>query len=119
MNPLSLDLRTRIVAAYKETSASYAEVATAMRVGSATVKRLVRLERTTGSVAPREYRRGPAPTILSNHYEELRVLLDEQPDLTYDELAVRWSIAIGFVVSRSATVRRVKRLGYTLKKSRS
>ncbi len=116
--PLSMDLRERVVAAYEGGNGSYASIGASMRVGEATVKRLVKLYRTTGSVEPRERRHGPLPRILDNHYEELRKLLVAHPDLTYDELATQWSDVIGFVVSRSAAVKGVKRLGFTLKKRR-
>lgn len=114
--PLSTDLRVRIVEAYNGGMGSYESIARSMRVGSATVKRLVRLHRATGSVDPRPHRCGPLPVIKANHYEQLRRLLDAEPDLTYDELARRWSRVIGFDVSRSAAVKGVKRLGYTRKK---
>jgi transposase len=50
--PISTDLRKRIVLHYKEGGITYAETAKAFRVGEATVSRLLRRLRETGSIEP-------------------------------------------------------------------
>ena len=52
--PISLGLRQRIVAAVHE-GMTWQEASELFAVGIAMVKRLVRMERETGSLAPREH----------------------------------------------------------------
>jgi transposase len=48
--------------------------------------------------------------------EVLPLVIMENPDFTYDELANAWSERIGVKASRSLTVRHTLRLGFKLKK---
>lgn len=52
--PLSIDLRLRIVAAYKGGLQSVRQIGKIFNVAKDTVSKIVRLERETGSVAPRK-----------------------------------------------------------------
>jgi transposase len=53
MSPLSLDLRRRIIRAWQEEKPSVGELADRFVVETATIKRLTRRFRETGSVDPR------------------------------------------------------------------
>jgi len=55
MSPLSLDLRRRIIRAWQEDNPSVEELAERFAVGTATIKRLTRRFRETGSVEPRSH----------------------------------------------------------------
>ena len=59
--PLSLDLRQRIIDAVNERSRTYEEIAEDLSVGTASIKRLVRLVRDTGSIEPRPHGGGRSP----------------------------------------------------------
>ena len=60
---LSLDLRRRIIDAYDNGEGTQARLARRFKVGKATVERLVRLRRETGSVEPRPHGGGTGPLI--------------------------------------------------------
>ena len=115
--PLSEDLRRRAVEAYKDADGTLAEIAERFRIGTATLKRWNMVWRETGGFATGYERCGQRPTISTqSNIALLKAILEERSDRTYDELAVAWSEAIGRPVSRSATVRHVLKLGYTLRK---
>ena len=61
-----------------------AEVAALFGIGEATLRRWVRRDRETGSVAPIvDYPRGPAPKIEHANLEVLEELMRETPDATH------------------------------------
>ena len=84
--PLSLDLRTRIAAAVRN-GASATEVARRFAVHPATVRRLVRRERETGSLAPTAHRHGPPRTFSPDDDRRVTDLVDARCDLTLGEVA--------------------------------
>ena len=113
MRALSDDLRLRIHNAC-EAGEGTAEVAERFAVSPATVRRLKRQHRLTGSLAPRPGGRGPAPA-LAPRFDALRVAVAERPGDTPAEHAAR----LGLGVSRSTVARALRRLGLTRKKSPS
>jgi transposase len=114
--PYSLDLRERVLEAYLADEETIEEIAVRYDVGRTTVVKWVALYRETGSVAPRETKRGPPSTVTAKQTAVLRKIIARRPDLTYDELTERWNRALGTDRHRSTTVRVVLGLGYTLKK---
>ena len=116
MKPISLDLRERIVAAYLRGEGSQAAMAERFAVGRATVARLVRQHRQTGSLQPSKPT-GRPPLLNQAEREELRRWIQEAPDLTQDELARRLREERGRRVSRRTMGRLRARLGLTRKKS--
>lgn len=114
--PLSLDLRSRVVQAYEEGNESYEYVAQQFRIGSATLKRFVRRKREDGNLQPLTSNCGSPSKIIEEHITELKRLVDNEVDITEEELAAKWSEKIGFDVSRSTTRRALKKAHYTLKK---
>lgn len=117
MKPHSSDLRQRIVDTYRNGEGSVREVAQRFKVAAKTVYNYLRLERTTGSVAPRPYGGGPAPKLDDVGVQRVRTLLEEKNDRTLDEL--REQLATHQVqVSRSTMWRAVARAGMTRKKRR-
>lgn len=116
----SVDLRERVVAAWERGEGTYEELAARFSVGRATVNRWLRRKRETGSIAPKPVG-GGHPTVFD---ERGLVVLEElvcaHPDATLEELLKYWLQAGGGAVSRAALHRALrKKLGYTLKKSRS
>jgi transposase len=114
--PLSLDLRQRIVRAYQRGDGSRAALAQRFSVGHATVDRILRQARQTGSLAPKKP--GGSVRLLTESDDALvRSWIEAQPDLTQDELARRFEAHTGRSVSRRTMGRVRQRLGLTRKKS--
>jgi transposase len=61
--PLSLDLRRRVIEVYEEGLLPQWLVAKQFRIGEATMRRLVALKRETGDVVPRPRTYGPASRV--------------------------------------------------------
>jgi transposase len=117
MSPLSLDLRHRIVGAWQREKLRVPELAERFTVGTATVKRLLRRFRETGSVEPLPHGGGQRPKIPAKHLPRVQRLVEANPDWSIEELAEAYNRQQGTDVSRSTMVRAVARLGFTRKKS--
>lgn len=112
----SKDLREVVVAA-REAGETIDSVAATYQVGTATVKRWLRLKRTTGQVMPLPKRDGPIGNRTPEKLVLLRAIVDENPDGTREEFARAWGAAIGESVSVATVGRGLRDLGYTRKKS--
>jgi len=112
-----MDLRERVAKA-KGTGSSY-EVAERFAVHDSWVRRLWIRARTTGSIAPlpRGGNRGRKVDLEGEALVRLRI--DEQPDLTIDEVRERYLRERHVAVSEPAMRRTLKRLGLSRKKRRS
>ena len=107
----SMDLRERVLAA-SDAGFATKEVAERFSVSRSWVRRLKQRRRETGEIGPRRGKTGPKPK-LKNHLDELRQLVEEQPDATLEELRQRLSVA----VSVPTICRGLQSLGITFKKS--
>jgi transposase len=114
---LSVDLRSRIVAAWQTKRHTYPQLAELFGVGEATVSRLLRLFRETGSVEPRPHGGGAPRRLTPRDLERLKLLVERNPDWTTHELADALTELLGAPVSRSTVHRELRRMGYTPKKS--
>lgn len=85
MAPFSMDLRTRIVAAYEAGEGSYAELAERFAVSKAVVGKYVRQKRDTGSLENGVHRRGRKPLLSEEQKEALAAHIAEHPDATIAE----------------------------------
>jgi transposase len=116
----SIDLRERVVAAYKTGRFSYRSLAELLGIGSASVNRYLRLHRETGGVEPRPHGGGARPVLTEFDRRRLRSLIERHPDWTTFELRDALNEARrSKPVSRSTIVRALAALGYTRKKSLS
>lgn len=116
---LSLDLRRRIVAAYKRGEGTYAEIAALFSVGEASVSRLLSLERATGEVSPRPHGGGAPAKIDDDELDALRALVRRKPDATRAELCAVWRQERGVKLSVSTMGRALRAAGLSRKKSSS
>lgn len=100
MLPLSPDLRLRIIAAYKSGKHTVKWIAETFGVAADTVKRLVRLERETGSIAPRK---GGPPALPiwtdTNLHQILNDLVAEDNHATLEEYCNRLENRAGMRIS--------------------
>lgn len=117
--PLSPDLRRRILAAIEEANATTAEIASRYEVGEASVGRLKRLKRETGSIAPRPHGGGMPPRISKEQEPLVEQLVQKHPDWTEERYAEELAVEHGIRASSVTVGRVIRRLGYSVKKSPS
>lgn len=114
MSPFSMDLRTRIVAAYQSKEGSYKILAARFSVSRAVVGKFVRQQRELGTLQPQVHRRGRKPAIRGEKEEQLREHLREHPDATLQERIE----ALALECSVNTMWKTLRRLGWRFKKSR-
>jgi transposase len=83
---VSLDLRERIMACYDEGKLTQQEVADRFRVSVGMVKKLRAQRQETGDIAPRHRYSGRKALLTSTHRRRIGQLIDEQPDITLQEM---------------------------------
>lgn len=116
---LSMDLRERIVAAWEAGGATYIEVAERFQVDKTTVWRLLRRKRDTGHLRPSETTRGRKPRFTPARVDLLRLLVEQDPDATEQQLVDRLAQQHNFQTSSSAVGRALRKMNWTRKKRRS
>jgi transposase len=119
MVPLSDDLRRRIVRAWQKKGLSTEELAELFDVGTATIKRLKRGYRETGSIAPKPHGGGMPRKIKPDEEPVVEALLQAHPDWTEDKYAEVLAREHGIIASPATVGRVIRRLGYSVKKNPS
>src|ERR1700712_2340554 len=112
MQPLSNDLRKRILDAVDNNEGSRRKLAARFKVNTSTITKLLRLRRETGSYGPRPHGGGVAPALDGDALERLRKLVEETPDATLEALRQK----MGVTGSRMIICRALQKLGLPLKK---
>lgn len=116
--PLSDDLRCRILQAYLRQEGSQRELARRFGVSFEYVRKIRKQWRRSGRMERmRQRRHGPASRIAAAEKEKLRGWVREQPDQTLAELSERFH-AGGVSVRRSRVCQILQQMGLRLKKSR-
>jgi transposase len=116
--PLSLDLRTRIVAAHHAGEGSQRALAARFAVGHTSVARYLARDK-AGDLAPTPGKRGRKPLLDDAALALLAQLVAEHPDDFDHELAERLCERTGVAVSARTINRALHALKLTRKKSRS
>ena len=117
MQPYSIDLRQRVVDAYMRGEGTKKALAHRFAISLSSVERWIRQHKATGTVAPKPNPAGKARAIVKQEDRELLVQwYKEAPDMTYEELAERFTRETGRRVARSTMGATVLRLGITRKK---
>jgi transposase len=112
MQPLSNDLRKRILDAVDNREGSRRKLAVRFKVDTSTITKLLRLRRETGSIEPRPHAGGVTPTLDDDALQRLRKLVEETPDAALESLRRR----MGISGSRMIICRARQKLGLPLKK---
>jgi len=115
METYSMDLRERVVRAVDAKSGTRVEIAERFDVSVPWIKKLLRPRRETGSIAPLPHGGGWTPKFTGQKLEQLKALVDRDPDATLQELLEQ----SGVDGSIMAVHRALERLGCRRKKSRS
>ena len=103
MKAYSLDLRERVAAACSAPGAKIHEVAARFAVSLSFANKLLRRQRTSGSLAALPAGSGPAPLVSAFGQAQLRACLVAQPDATLDELCTLLAAVGGPALSRTTT----------------
>jgi transposase len=115
MKALSLDLRTRIVAACDRGEQTQQQVADRFEVSLGMVQKLLKQRRRIGDLSAQYQRCGGKTKIFPEHQELMRNLLQERPDMTLGELRD----ACGLSCTLPAIHGVLNKMGLTYKKRRS
>lgn len=115
MRPYSVDLRRRIIDAL-EAGESTIGVARRFAVSDSSVRRYRRQVRERGTLEPRTPP-GPVPRIGPEDYDALLAQVQAQPDATLREHCRSWHARTGLWVSLQTMSRKLRELGWTVKKS--
>lgn len=110
-----LDLRERIVNHYHTHDDSQQTVSEIFQVGVSTVRNYLKLE-AENNLAPKEYDRGPLPTIHGEKLDQLEAWITDKPDITLKELRKLFKKRCKLIVSISMICRACETLGLTRKK---
>src|ERR671936_2111969 len=116
MKAYSLDLRTKILAAYHHKEGSIRQLAQRFTVSARFVGELVSRFRQTGSYAPKPHGGGNPPRIDRSKYDLLSALVQHQPDATLKELCLALAERCHVTASKSSMPRTLVRLQLTRKK---
>jgi transposase len=112
MQPLSNDLRQRILSAVDNREGSRRKLAARFSVNPSTITRLLQLRRQTGSSEPRPHAGGVAPTLDHDALQRLRKLVEETPDATLETLQQKMGVTGSIMI----ICRALQKLGLPLKK---
>jgi len=116
MKAYSIDLRTKILAAYQLKVGSRRQLAQRFKVSLRFVDELLVRVRHPGSCAPKPHGGGNPPGIDQAKYETLRVLVQQYPDATLKELGCALDASGQVTVSKSSMQRTLAKLPLTRKK---
>jgi transposase len=112
MQPLSNDLRERIIKAIDNHEGSRRKLAARFCVNPSTLTRLLQLRRQTGSFDPRPHGGGVTPVLDHDALDRLRTLVEETPDATLEMLRQKMGVA----GSKMIICRALQKLGLPLKR---
>src|SRR5262249_11120414 len=116
MKPYSMDLRQRVVTAVKDGDGTLAEVAAMFRVGNTFVKKMLRLWREKGTVAPQPHGGGTTAALRPKHLRALQQQVAKAPDAALAELRAFLHETEQVEVSEATVCRALQRLQLPRKK---
>ena len=112
MKAISEDLRKRILETIQRGDGSLRQIARRFLVSVSFITRLLQLHRSTGSLEPRPHGGGNPAVLSPEDLEQLRKLVQKQPDATLEELRQR----LGVSCSLMTISRALRKLGLPRKK---
>ena len=115
MKPYSLDLRQKVVDAYRNGEGSFRGLAKRFKVSLSFIQRLLKRYREEGTIAPKTLGGGPKPQ-LEPYTEQIHLLLEQCNDLTLEQLGQKLAQETGVKVSLSTLCRFLQKHKLTRKK---
>ena len=119
MKAYSLDLRERVAAACAKPETRIHQVAAQFAVSTSFIDKLLRRQRTTGSLAALLPKSGPAPLLDAAGLLDLAACWQQSPDATLDETRLLLAAVGGPALSRTAVWRATEAVGWGRKKKAS
>jgi len=116
MRPYSLDLRQRVVTAVEDGDSTIAEVAAMFQVGKTFVKKMLRLWRERGNLAPQSHGGGAPAALTPKQLRALQQQVAKEPDATLAELGQFLKETEQVEVSEATVCRALQRLKLPRKK---
>jgi transposase len=110
--PLPHDVRNRIIRAWQAGELTWQEIADRYGVSLASVNRLIRRYRQTGSVAPNPHAGGRRRLITDDGMSLIQRMVEEEPRRTLEELVALYANQTGVrpsITTMHRAVRRVRR----------
>jgi transposase len=109
----------RVIVRLRQEGRTYEQIAELVGVGQATVNRILRRYRETGSLEPLAPGGGNLSPLRGKVASKLKALVLAAPDATVAEMAAALQKAEKLATSRSSVQRALTRLGYSRKKRAS
>jgi transposase len=110
MKAISEDLRKRILDTIQRGDGSLRQIARRFLVSVSFITRLLQLHRSTGSLEPRPHGGGNPPILSLEDLQQLRELVQKQPDATLEELRQRLGVSCSLMtISRALCKLRLPR----------
>lgn len=113
----SIDLRSKIMEAYKNGEGSIRKLAKRFKVSIYFIFTLLKNFKQTGSLEAKPYNGGRKPAIDEKGQSFIKETISKQPDLTLEEICIEYNKYFEPVVSRSTIDRTLKRMNITRKKN--
>jgi transposase len=117
MKAYSADLRQKIIDTYHSQPISQRQLAQRFTVALSFIQKIIKQNRTTGSVAPKPHQGGTKLKLTGEQLAVLAELIESSNDATLAELCVMLEEKIGVVVSIATMGRMMNRLNITVKKN--
>ena len=114
--PYSIDIRKRVIDAIKEGEQSKPEIAKRFSVSYHFVRSLWFHYQETGSVEPKQVGGYTLPKVDKAGEKQLKIWLDEKPDLTLIELCDKYDQHFKVKMGKSSMDRALNRAGISVKK---
>ena len=116
--PLSIDLRQRVINAYRAKEGSQRTLAERFKVSLSFIRDLTRRARELGTIEPKPHGGGAVAKLGDVQLPIVKGLVEAQPDALLEELCERFAQKTGVNVSISTMQRAVQRLELSVKKKR-
>jgi len=114
--PYSIDLRSKVIEAYKNGEGSIRNLAKRFKVSKNFVSDLIQLFKQTGGVEPRPHGGGNSSSIDEDGQAFIKKLIEEQPDIKLEDIRDRYNENHPEPVSRSTIDRILRKCKITRKK---
>lgn len=114
--PLPIEMRERVVAAVEDEGMTIDGASKRFMVGTATVKRWLKLSREKGTLEPRPMGGLRYVWIGEDDRAQLELIVSERNDATSEELTAAYNARFSTEMTRSSMQRALERFGFTLKK---
>ena len=108
-----------VIVRLREEGRTYQQIAEVVGLGVATVNRILRLHRETGTTEPKQPGGGNLSPLRGKVEAKLRALVEALPDSTVAELSQALAKAEKLKTSRASVQRALNRMGYSRKKRSS